>query len=45
MGGCKTPKYTFSPTLVGLVGTNRQKTGLNLQKSSKSMVFVPSNPP
>ena len=45
MGCCKTPKYTFSATLVGLVGTDREKTGWNLQKSSKSVVFAPLNLP
>jgi len=32
MGCCKTPKYTFSATLVGFVGIDWQKSGLNRKK-------------
>ena len=40
---CKSPKYTFSASLMGLAGTDCQKSGLNLKLSPKSKVFVPND--
>jgi len=43
VGRCHTPKYIFSATFVGFVGTDWQKSGLQLKKK-KSMVFAALNP-
>jgi len=32
VGCCETPKYTFSATLVGFMGADWQKSGLNFKK-------------
>jgi len=41
-GCCKTPRCTFSASLVG---TDRQISGLNLKIAPKSQVFDPFDPP
>jgi len=43
MGCCELPKFTFSASLVGFVGTDWQQTGLNCKKT-KSVDFAPLDP-
>jgi len=45
VGCCKTPKYTFSASLQGLVGADWQKSCLNLKTAPKFEVFAPLSPP
>jgi len=44
VGCCKTPKYTFSATLVEFVVADWQKSGLNYKNNPKSVVFAPLDP-
>jgi len=41
VGLYKTPKNTFSATLVGFVGTNCQKSDLNLKNTPKALEIAP----
>jgi len=45
VGCCKTLKYSFSASLVGLVGAGCQKSGLNLKIPPKFVVFASLDPP
>jgi len=44
MGCCKTPKFTLSASLLGVVGADWQKSGLNLKILPKSVVLPPWTP-
>ena len=44
MGCCKTPTYTFFATLVGFVGTDWEKSCLDLNTPPKSVLFALMDP-